>query len=383
MRFRIIFSTVLTILLFLAILLGIRFGYLDKVVTFLKISHQENKKVIPAKPVKNHLSLDSALAQCFRDLEISQNQVTKKLIPEDSTLQIKFQVPRGKPMEWIVWFVSSCMLKADYINIDCIYHSEQKGCRLEFKSLIPDQPGIAMHIIHSSAFFSKTARMAILVEDFGFSADETTIGFLSFPEPLTVSMASTKKLSTWTAQIANEYHKEIIVMLPMEPLPASSRYSKSAIMVHYPEEKIRSILNAAAEAVPHLAGFSNYYGQKVLEDTRVMEIIFSEINKRNSYFIMTPETRKSVSKPLAGKMNIPFGIIDFTINTDLSAATIQDSLHHYAIVAQNKGNVILKGKASPSFIKALKNALPGLKQYGIGLVYVSEIVKTSAKENKK
>ena len=31
---------------------------------------------------------------------------------------------------------------------------------------------------YSTAFFSQTASMAILIEDFGFSADETSVGFL-------------------------------------------------------------------------------------------------------------------------------------------------------------------------------------------------------------
>ena len=375
MRFRIIFSIFITTLVFLAILLGIRFGYLEKVIEFSKLPKQENKKVAVSKPVKNNTSLDSVLNQCFTSLEIPENHYKRRFSLEDSTLMINIQVPRGKPMEWIVWFITSSVTPTGYRVDDCFYYSEQKGCRLNFSSPKPDKPKLIISMKYSTAFFSQTASMAILIEDFGFSADETSVGFLSFPEPLTVALSSTKKLSTWTAQIANEYHKEIILMIPMEPLPRSSKYASSAIMVHYPEEKIHSILNTAIESVPHFAGFCNYYGERVLEDSRVMQIILSEVSKHKSYFVMTPGNRKSVAGSIAAKMNVPFREVDFTINSKLSTNAIQDTLSHFATIAQKRGQVLIKGTASASLITALKNALPALKQNGIRLIYVSETLK--------
>jgi len=91
------------------------------------------------------------------------------------------------------------------------------------------------------------ARMAILIRDFGFAADKTTVDYLSFPEPLTVALIPSRKLSSWTAQIANEYKKEIVVLLPMEPVMSrSSLAGAPLLMIHYPDVKVRSIIAGAA-----------------------------------------------------------------------------------------------------------------------------------------
>ena len=383
MRLRLIVSIFISALLFFAILLGIRFGnfkklfgFDTKIVSFLQLKTEPS-----GKKSKNTSSHDQIIKECFKKLEIPDSQIKRRFYLEDSTLSISISVPQGKPMEWIIWFISSSVTKAGYLVDDCYYPSEKNGCKIEFSSTKPELPKLNIQVNRSSAFFTHTAKMAILVEDFGFEADQTTIGFLSFSEPLTVSLASPKKLSTWTAQIANEYKKEIVILLPMEPLPGTfSKYNSSVIMVHYPEDQIRSMIAQMTDAIPNFAGFCNFYGDRVLADSHVMSIIYDEVKKNHAYFLIDPGTRKSIAETLAKKMEIPYENITFSINTDLSAAAIQDTLLHFALIAQNKGSVLLKGKASPSFLAAVTNTKNLLHENGIRLVYASEIIKHPEEE---
>lgn len=278
-------------------------------------------------------------------------------------------------MEWVIWHISSSLVSAGYRLKDCSFESEKKGAHLHLKPTGKNLPQLKLKVLRSTTFFSQTAKMAILVEDFGFKADQTTVGFLSFPEPISVSMVSSRRLSTWTAQIANEYKKEILIMLPMEPLPKSySRYDETQIKIHYPEEKIKTIIKEAAEAIPSFAGFCNFYGNRVLEDSRVTKIIFKEIQKQHGYFIITSESKKSIAESMAKKIRLPYQKVDYTINSDNSAALIADSLRYCAVIAHKTGKVLVRGRASDSFFTALQNTLPQLKQNGIQLVYVSEIL---------
>lgn len=339
-----------------------------------KTTHGDNKN-LHEQSAKNSHSLESVLLKCFKDLEVPQSQIPKDFSSKDSLVNLKISVPKGKPIEWVIWYISSSLGSAGYKQNDCTFESEKKGAYLQLSSVQKKGPDLKIKIVRSTSFFSQTAKMAILVEDFGFKADETTVRFLSFSEPLSVSMVSSRRLSTWTAQIANEYRKEILIMLPMEAIPNTySRYDQTQIKIHYPEEKIKTIIRDASEAIPSFSGFCNFYGNRAMEDSRVMEIVFNEIQKHHGYFVITSQSKKSISESMAKKMNLPFQKIDYVLNTDNSPATIEDSLRYCAVLAQNTGKVLIMGRPSDSFITALNNTLPQLKQNGIRLVYVSDIL---------
>ncbi len=369
MRQRFILTFFTVVFVTLLIVIGIRSDYFQSNAN-IKIAGK-NK----LQSAKKEISFDSVLIRCFEDLEVPGSQIPKNFSSSDSALNLKISVPKGKPMEWVIWYISSSLASAGYSLKDCNFESERKGAYLHLVSQESNLPQLIIKVLRSSTFFSQTAKMAILVEDFGFKADETTVRFLSFPEPISVSMVSSRRLSTWTAQIANEYKKEILIMLPMEPLPKSfSRYDGTQIKIHYPEEKIKTIIKEATETIPSFAGFCNFYGKRVLEDSRVMKIVFQEIQKHHGYFIITSESKKSIAESMAKKTRIPYQKIDYTIDTDNSTELIGDSLRHCAVLAQKTGQILVSGRASDSFITALQNTLPQLKQNGIQLVYVSEIL---------
>ncbi len=372
MRQRLILTLFTIIFVLLLIAIAIRSGIFKSALNIPGIKNTAQS----SQTTENSHSFETTLIRCLEDLEVPKSQIPKNLSPTDSLLNLKISVPKGKPMEWVIWFISSTLSSAGYHLQDCSFESERKGAYLHLTSTQKKNlPELQIKISRSSIFFSQTAKMAILVEDFGFKADETTVRFLSFPEPVTVSMVSSRRLSTWTAQIANEYKKEILIMLPMEPLPKSfSRYDQSQIKIHYPEEKIKTIIKEATDAIPSFAGFCNFYGNRVLEDSRVMKIVFNEIQKHHGYFVITSESKKSMAETIARKMKLPYQKIDYTINADNSASTISDSLRYCAVLAQKTGSVLIRGRASDSFITALHNTLPQLKQNGIQLVYVSEIL---------
>lgn len=358
------------------VILGIRTYHFKGASKTVTNSSLQNKKD-PAD--KNIHSYETVLEKCFEDLEIPKSQIKSNFFPEDSLVELKIAVPRGKPTEWIIWFISSSLSPAGFKLTDSKFESEIKGANLQLTPLKKNLPKLNIRIVRSSSFFSQTAKMAILVEDFGFEANETTVGFLSFPEPLSVSMVSSRRLSTWTAQIANEYKKEILIMLPMEPLPKSfSRYDQTQIKLHFTEDKIKTIIKEATDAIPSFAGFCNFYGERILQDSRVMQIVITEVQKHHGYFLITENVKKSTAESMVKKMKIPFEKIDYTINTNKSVASIQDSLRYYAILAQNTGKVLIRGRATNSFFTALNNTLPQLKQNGIRLVYISDILNHPA-----
>ena len=338
-------------------------------------------KSAPSVLLKRQL-LERQLMERLIKLEVSPANIKRKAVNQDSAIEIRASIPRGRPMEWVVWMMTSKLTETGYVIDDCYYESDEKGCRIQFSCKEPGNPVITMQLMRSSIYFSHTAKMAIFIEDFGFQADQTTIEYLSFDEPLTIGMIPEKKLTPWTAQIANEYHKEIVIMLPMEPVPAKySKQSGAVIMVHYPQEKIQRIITESIGKIPHFSGLTNYYGSRIVDDSRVMSVVFSEISSKQAYFLYNPNSRSSSAESVAKKYNVPFKSVNLNVDTNSSVSALQDTLRRFAIFAQKTGDVIVSSKPTSAFINALKNELPVLKQNGIRLVYVSDLmIKNSNKK---
>lgn len=322
--------------------------------------------------------LENNILDRLRALETPDSLVKFRTSPQDGGVFISAPVPRGKPVEWIIWQLSSAVEGTSYRVDDCLCPPADRGCTLQFVSTDsagPKKPPVTLNVRWAVRFNTKSSKIAVLIKDFGFAADKTTIDYLSFPEPLTVSLVPSKKLALWTAQISNEYKKEIVILLPMEPInQKTDNYRSSLIMVHYPEDKLRRIIGNAAESVPGFAGFENLSGARVLEDSRVMGIIFSEFKKRHGYFIEEGVTRKTVVPAIAANSAVPFASIDFSVDTALTSTQIQELLRRCVIESQKRGSVIICSRATSQFIKVLTDELPMLRQNGIRLSYISDIV---------
>ena len=366
----------------LAIMLGIKSGLqypILKKLQALATPSLKNNSNHQRPPRTTELKIETTLIERFKSLETSRQQLSIIHSLEDSTIRFEAAIPRGKPLECIIRYLSGSMDQTGYRVTDCICEETPARCTIRFEGIKPGNPVVKVVLTQANRFFSDAAKMAIVVSDFGFTANTTTVDFLSFPEPLTVSLVSSKKMSTWTAQIANEYHKELIILLPMEPLDSPFRhYSAEALLIHYPAEKIHSMLRTATTAIPHYAGFANLCGSRVLDDSQMMGIILTEIKKGTGYFLIDPVSRKSTAVAVARALDVPYRIVDMSLDSaGSSGATLPDTLRHAAMIALKTGSVVVQARPTPQFIATLREQLPYLQHNGIRLVYLSEIVHHS------
>jgi polysaccharide deacetylase 2 family uncharacterized protein YibQ len=155
-------------------------------------------------------------------------------------------------------------------------------------------------------------------------------------------------------------------------------------------------MHGSMTMVPRFAGFSNLGGSRALEDSRVMTIVFSEMNKQHAYFLEQAATHKSVAATLAEKLAMPYAAIDAIIDsaddpicrgaartlsttkvrsTQISAA--QELLIRYALDARKRGKIIIAAQASGALLRALRRELPSFEHSGIKLSFVSRLFDTT------
>ncbi len=316
----------------------------------------------------------TALYAALCELEVRPSDILQAKT-SDSLIAITARVSRGRPLEWIVWNISRAATGTTYRLSDCLCDDKKQMLACTFESDRKKGPRIDLTVFQSEKYFSFTAKMALIGEIAADTSYQTIVAFLSLPEQVSVSLVSVKKQSALVAQLAEQYHKEVIIRLPLEPAgKIPSDFTGPVVMVHYTKEAIQAIIAEAMAKVPNFSGFNNLWGSRALEDSRIMGIVCNEIKKAHGYFIETRVTKNSVAPPLCENIGVPAKEIDAVVNDKSKQADIEKQLRNYAAAAQATGSIIVAAPINAALVEALKASVPMLKRNGVRLVPVSEIV---------
>lgn len=308
-------------------------------------------------------------------METKPDDIVRRISKTDSSVSFVATVPKGKPIEMIVWQLTLATKECGYTISDCLLLEKQDGCKIIFLHKHDSTQIISLVIHRSMKYYSKTAKIAIIIQNF-VSADNTIANdFFNLDKPLTVALSALSEKAGWVATIAEQYKKESIILIPLESERAvPSALKPSIIMVHFDEKEIRSRITDYIRIIPNFSGFMNIYGSRAMGDSRVMKIILSEIEKHHGFFISSKTARHSVAEALAAQLQVPHGIALIEIDSTATEESIASSLAHAASQSLEKGSLIVSIPPTNASLQALKKSLDPLKHKGIELVYVSEIV---------
>jgi polysaccharide deacetylase 2 family uncharacterized protein YibQ len=344
----------------------------------------------PSKNNTNQKALPviTALYTKLGDLETRPSDISQVIVKQkragalDSLISITARVPRGRPLEWTAWDLSLAAQGTPYRLSDCLSDEKKQVMTFTFQSDRKKDPRVELIVFPSDKFFSFTAKMAIIGVIEADTSYQTIVAFLSIPEQASVSLVPVKKQSALVAQLADQYHKEVIIRLPLEPAgKIPDDFFGPIIMVHYTKEAIHSIIAQAMTKVPNFSGFNNLWGSRALEDSRIMGIVCNEIKKAHGYFIETRATKNSVVSSVCENIGLPDKEIDAVVGEKSNRADIEKQLRNYAATAQANGTIIVEAPINAPFVAALKASVPMLKRNGIRLVPASEIVINKEKLN--
>lgn len=314
------------------------------------------------------------ITMVLRDAETDSSAIRNHLAVETNTREITASVPRGRPVEVLVWMLTDAARRTPYAVSDCVSDPKGKSFTIKYTSRRAGMEHVRATITWSDRFHSRTGRIAFLIRDFGFEADATTMQFLSFSEPLSVAMAASEDKSNWTAKVADHYRKEIVILLPLESKEVVSRSPTPPILVHYGPEQTSGAISELTRRIPNFAGFCARGGSRLLEDTKATRNVLDVIEREHGYFVdprPTPASRVPYVAPQAG---VAYRQVDDTIASGATSAQIDEVLARLAARAQKSGNLLVTVPASDAFITSLNRNLRLLAHNGIRLVYVSDVL---------
>ena len=219
-------------------------------------------------------------------------------------------------------------------------------------------------------------RVAIIIDDMG-SNKRRARELINLEAPITFSFFPLSRNSRKLAKEAFEKGKEIIMHMPMEPYGFPEiNPGKGALLMSMTERELHRRIHENLEAIPYIKGVNNHMGSRFMEDDRRVGILMEDLKARNLFFLDSRTTSKTVGYRTAKKLGIKTGERDvFLDNNRYDEAEIRKNISELAEIAKNEGKAIGIAHPHPSTIRSLREMIPRLKETGIEIVPLSDLME--------
>jgi polysaccharide deacetylase 2 family uncharacterized protein YibQ len=216
--------------------------------------------------------------------------------------------------------------------------------------------------------------IAIVIDDMGLDRVHTA-EVLDMTEGLTVSIMSYAADAAGLAARALGRGHEVLAHVPMQPMNTKEDAGPGALTVAMDADTIRATLAANLDKWDGYVGVNNHMGSRFTGDSERMAAVMTELKARGLLWLDSRTTAQSAGPGAAQAAGVPYVTRDiFLDNVDTVAAVVAE-LEKTIAVAKSRGTAIAIGHPHANTIAALKQILPTLKDRGIALVPVTEILK--------
>ena len=220
-------------------------------------------------------------------------------------------------------------------------------------------------------------RIAFVIDDIG----EYEIGALELKKmgiPITASILPESRRAHEEARWVEEYNLHALIHIPMQPRNSNgSRYSlQKTITLASSDAEIRALIRKAKEVVPHAAGVNNHTGSLVTADRGVMRRFLKILKEEGLFFFDSKTTAATVGYDIAKRLGIKTAIRDvFLDDGEKSYTNSVSEIKRLVDKALQNGKAIAIGHPHQTTFRAIKDSVKFIKEKGIKIVYLSELLE--------
>ncbi len=222
---------------------------------------------------------------------------------------------------------------------------------------------------------TKRPRLAVIIDDFGYSMNETITGFISLKEPFTAAVIPGRPYSTQVDERLNSRSIQTLIHMPMVTVTNSTSEPDYALSEDLSDGEIVRRLKKARKDVPKAIGMNNHQGSGGTQSRKVMTGVTDFLNEQKMFFIDSRTIAASVGETVARERYVPTNSRDVFLDEVDDQEAIAGELFRLARIAKEQGEAIGIGHCRPNTLKTLKKYLPALAEAGFDLVPVSKLAK--------
>lgn len=203
-------------------------------------------------------------------------------------------------------------------------------------------------------------RLAVVLDDAGYSLEEID-ALAPLPVAVAVAVLPNAPLSRQVAQKLAEQGREVLLHLPMEPLPhAGAGPGEGAITTGLGAEEVHRLVAAAAAAVPGARGVNNHMGSRATADEATMAAVTAALVGRGWYLLDSRTTPASVAFQAAQRTGLPALQRDVFLDVLPEPAAIRRALAEAVGLARSRGSAVAIGHVHPATVAVLSQEREGL-----------------------
>ncbi len=218
-------------------------------------------------------------------------------------------------------------------------------------------------------------RAAIVIDDLGQDLVAAR-RLLALPYPLTCSILPHLQYSTATAEEAQRAGCEVMLHLPMQPLPnAGARPGEGEVRVGMTGPEVERVLEGDLASVPYARGANNHMGSRATADPVLMAAVMNVLAKRRLYFIDSRTTRASVALQMARRRGVPAFYRSVFLDDVPNVEYTLRQLREFLRVIEKQDAAVAIGHPYPTTIAAMVRFLPELERHDIQLVPASQLLE--------
>jgi len=217
-------------------------------------------------------------------------------------------------------------------------------------------------------------RLAIIIDDIGGNMEKTE-EFLNLGMPLTLSILPDLSWSKESEKLAHSLGYEVMLHLPMEPKKLGTHNpGKGAIYASMDGDEVSDTIIQHINKFKYIKGVNNHMGSLVTEDERIMRSVLKTLKPTGLYFIDSRTSSQSVAFQIAREMTIPSGKNEIFIDNEPEVEYCKHCIDKAIKRVKKEGKGIIIGHPRETTLQALREINAKIRDEGISLVFVSELV---------
>ncbi len=221
-----------------------------------------------------------------------------------------------------------------------------------------------------------TPKMAIIIDDFGYTRNDRIHKFLDIDLDLTISILPGHRFSTWTSNRAEEIGKEVIIHMPME----SDKYHLNngekdfLISSELSDQEVFERIQSAYQLIPAAKGMNNHMGSIATGDPKVVLAVIKALKKLNLYYIDSLTSPLSIMYENCIIYDVPAAKRRYFIDNKKDKQHIIRQLRKAISYANRRGRVIVIGHSYSETLQALRYMKENNEFQNIEICPPSELV---------
>jgi polysaccharide deacetylase 2 family uncharacterized protein YibQ len=218
-----------------------------------------------------------------------------------------------------------------------------------------------------------TPRLAIILDDGGYGGIITD-EILGLDPALTLAILPNTPFVSETAEQALEKGFEVMLHMPMQTHSKTVKPFPGQLNVSMEAEKIRELTRNAIAQVPGIKGVNNHTGSVFTANAEKLTPFLEVLKEKDLFFVDSRTIAATVAMDAAADAGVPAVERDVFLDNSSNPEEIRARLDELADRAKKQGMAVGIGHFRRNTAAVLAEAIPDLKQKGLKLVHVSELI---------